>query len=92
MVMVNTMSEKKYKERFQEIGYRIAYCRKHMNMTQEQFAEALGVSRQHIGAIEARNVDRNVSLDLLFRIADLCEINASWFLGENNSSPFEEKE
>lgn len=85
------MSDKKYKERFQEIGYRVAYCRKHMDMTQEQFAEALGVSRQHIGAIEARNVERNVSLDLLFRIADLCGINPSWFLAEDGISPFEEK-
>ncbi len=47
-----------YAEKYREIGYKIAYCRKHMNLTQEQLAEKLGVSRQHIGAIEAPNIDR----------------------------------
>lgn len=65
-----------YAEKYREIGYKIAYCRKHMNLTQEQ----LGVSRQHIGAIEAPNIDRKISLDLIFSIADLCEVEPSWFL------------
>lgn len=69
-----------YADRYREIGYKIAYCRKHMNLTQEQLAEKIGVSRQHIGAIEAPNVDRKVSLDLIFSIADLCEVEPSWFL------------
>lgn len=69
-----------YAERYQEIGYKIAYCRKHLKLTQEQLAERLGVSRQHIGAIEAPNVNRKVSLDLIFSIAELCEIEPSWFL------------
>lgn len=69
-----------YADKYREIGYKIAYCRKHMNLTQEQLAEKLGVSRQHIGAIEAPNIDRKVSLDLIFSIADLCEVEPSWFL------------
>ena len=40
-------------ERYREIGFRIAYCRKYQKMTQEELAEKLNVSRQHIGAIEA---------------------------------------
>ena len=51
-----------------------------MNLTQEQLAEQLGVSRQHIGAIEAPNVYRKVSLDLLFNIAELSGVEPSWFL------------
>lgn len=69
-----------YAERYREIGYKIAYCRKHMQLTQEQLAEKIGVSRQHIGAIEAPNVDRKISLDLIFSIADLCDVDPSWFL------------
>lgn len=75
-----------FAERYKEIGYKIAYCRKHLNLTQEQLAEKIGVSRQHIGAIEAPNVNRKISLDLIFHIADLCEIEPSWFL-EYQSMP-----
>lgn len=70
----------KYLDRYREIGYKISYCRKHLNLTQEEFAEKLGISRQHIGAIEAPNVERKVSLDLIFQIADLCDTEPSWFL------------
>lgn len=73
-----------YRDRYKEIGHKISYCRKHMNLTQEQLAEKLGVSRQHIGAIEAPNVDRRVSLDLIFRMAELCNMEPSWFLEYRN--------
>ena len=61
-------------ERYREIGFRIAYCRKYQKMTQEELAEKLNVSRQHIGAIEAPNVNRKISLDLIFDIADILNI------------------
>ena len=35
--------EMSYADRYREIGYKIAYCRKHMNLTQEELAEKLGV-------------------------------------------------
>ncbi len=59
---------------FIEIGYNIAYYRKHKGFTQEQFAEKLGISRQHLGAIEAPNIVRPFSLDLLFTMAKILEI------------------
>ena len=31
-------------ERYREIGFRIAYCRKYQKMTQEELAEKLNVS------------------------------------------------
>lgn len=67
-------------DRYREIGYRISYCRKHKKMTQEEMAEKLDVSRQHIGAIEAPNVNRKVSLDLMFDIADLLGVEPKYFL------------
>lgn len=67
-------------DRYSEIGYRISYCRKRKHMTQEEMAEKLDVSRQHIGAIEAPNVKRKISLDLLFNIANLLGVEPKYFL------------
>ena len=61
-------------ERYVELGYNIAYYRKHAGLTQEQLAEKLDISRQHIGAIEAPNIVRPISLELLFNIASVLEI------------------
>ncbi|MEG2957346.1 MAG: helix-turn-helix transcriptional regulator [Christensenellaceae bacterium] len=63
-----------------ELGYNIAYYRKHAGLTQEQLAEKLGISRQHIGAIEAPNLLRPVSLDLLFNIATVLKIDVTKLL------------
>ena len=67
--------------RYVEIGYNIQYYRKHKNLTQERLAELVDISRQHLGAIEAPNIVRPVSLDLLFRIADVLEIDVRLLLG-----------
>lgn len=67
-------------KRYTEIGYNIAYYRKHLGLTQEQLAEKLNISRQHLGAIEAPNIVRPVSLDLLFHIADALEIDVRMLL------------
>lgn len=61
-------------EKYIEIGYNVAYYRKHRGMTQEQLAECVGISRQHLGAIEAPNICRPISLQLLFNIAEVLEI------------------
>ena len=48
-----------------EIGYNIAYYRKHAGLTQEQLAERVGISRQHIGitcAIERLSVNDKKTL------------------------------
>ena len=56
-------------ERYRDLGCAIAYYRKRKGMTQEQVAELIGISRQHMGAIEAPNMIRAISLDVLFNIA-----------------------
>lgn len=66
--------------RYVEIGYNVQYYRKHLNLTQEQLAERLNISRQHLGAIEAPNIVRPISLDLLFRIADELNIDVRLLL------------
>lgn len=69
-----------YDKRYVEIGYNIQYFRKHKGLTQEQLAELVDISRQHLGAIEAPNIVRTVSLDLLFRIADVLEVDVRQLL------------
>ena len=61
-------------ERMTNLYFAIAYYRKRRGMTQEQMAEALGVSRQHLAAVEAPNMDRGLSLELIFNIATVLEI------------------
>ena len=63
-------------KKFVELGYNIAYYRKHAKLTQEELAERVNISRQHLGAIEAPNIVRPVSLDLLFNLADALGIEA----------------
>lgn len=67
-------------EKYIELGYNISYYRKHANLTQEQLAEKLGISRQHMGAVEAPNIVRPISLDLLFNIATVLNIEPSKLL------------
>ena len=61
-------------ERYRDLGCAIAYYRKRKNLTQEQVADLVGISRQHMGAIEAPNICRPISLDLLFNFATVLEI------------------
>jgi transcriptional regulator with XRE-family HTH domain len=60
-----------HSERYLDLGCAIAYYRKRKGITQEQLAEQIGISRQHMGAIEAPNMMRGVSLDVLFSIAEV---------------------
>ena len=61
-------------ERYRDLGCAIAYYRRRKGLTQEQLAERIGISRQHMGAIEAPNMVRAVSLDVLFNIAAVLEM------------------
>ena len=56
-------------ERYQDLGCAIAYYRKRKGLTQEQVDERVGISRQHMGAIEAPNMIRAVSSDVIINIA-----------------------
>lgn len=62
------------REKFRELGFNIAYYRKRTGYTQEALAERVGISRSHLSAIEAPNLLRPFSLELLFEIADALEV------------------
>lgn len=78
--MISNTTPNSNDKRYIEIGYNIAYYRKHEGLTQEQLAEKLDISRQHLGAIEAPNIIRPISLDLLFNIADVLEVDVRLLL------------
>jgi len=56
-------------EQMKNLYFAIGYYRRCRGMSQEQLAEVLGISRQHLAAIEAPNMHRGLSLPLLFGIA-----------------------
>lgn len=58
-----------------QLGLNIAYYRKLQGYTQEELAEAAGISRSHLSAIEAPNIIHNTSLEVLFNIANSLEID-----------------
>lgn len=52
-----------------EVGLNIAFYRKRAGMTQDILAEKAGLSRSHLSAIEAPNIIRPFSMEVLFNIA-----------------------
>ena len=61
-------------ERMENLAYAVKYYRKKRGYTQEALAEELGISRQHMAAVEAPNMGRGPSLDLVLNIATVLEI------------------
>lgn len=70
-------------QRYSNLSYAISYYRKRKGLSQEQLAEKLGISRQHLASIEAPNMNRGLSLDLLFNIAAALEIESFLLLEFN---------
>lgn len=57
-------------ERYKRIGRRIAYYRNQLGLSQEDFADKIGISHSYLSKIEAPNSNKAYSLDVLFAIAD----------------------
>lgn len=72
--------KEKYFDKYRTIGLKISYYRKLRGLTQEQLAENIDKNLAFIGAVEAPNVNRTVSLDTLFDIADVLNVPAHKFL------------
>lgn len=61
-------------ENYTELGMNIAYFRKKTGLTQEQLAEKVGISRSHLSSIEAPNIVKPLSIELLFKIANALDV------------------
>lgn len=66
--------------RYRKMGLQIAYYRKLNNLTQEQLAEMLNVSPGYISQVESQSKTQPISMDLLFNIADVLEIQPKQLL------------
>ena len=74
--MSNDISMKN-RDRFIQLGITITALRKMRGMSQEQLAEKAGMSRSHLSSIEAPNIVRPFSLEILYNIADALNVEAS---------------
>jgi len=67
-------------DKYRQLGLKISYYRKLRGMTQEQLAEKLGLSAAFIGHVEAPNINKAISLDTLFDIAEVLDVPVHRFL------------
>ena len=65
----------KNRDRFIELGLTIASLRKLRGLSQEGLAEKAHISRSHLSSIEAPNIIRPFSLEVLYNIADALDVN-----------------
>ena len=63
-----------FSERYITLGLKIAYYRRKAGFTQEYFAELIGKSVSFVGQVEGTGTVRGVSLETLFKIADVLGI------------------
>jgi transcriptional regulator with XRE-family HTH domain len=68
------------RDRFIELGIKIGALSKMRGMTQEQLADKVKMSRSHLSSIEAPNIVRPFSVEVLFNIADALEVDAGELL------------
>ena len=69
-----------YAEKYITLGLKIAYYRKKAGYTQEVFAEKIGKSLNFISQVEGTGTVRGISLETLFKIADVLSIPAAKLL------------
>jgi len=66
--------ERQYRHYYLTLGKNISYYRKKAYLTQEGLAMRANISRAYISQIEAENVDKSPSLDVLFRICETLQV------------------
>ena len=73
------------RDRLIELGLTIAALRKMRGMSQKVLAEKAKISRSHLSSIEAPNIVRPFSIEVLYNIADALDVQAGDLL--NTSLP-----
>ena len=72
-----------YPDRYITMGLKIAYYRKKSGYTQETFAELIDKSVNFVGQVEGTGTVRGVSLETLFKIAQVLKVSPSKLLEED---------
>ena len=74
----------KNRDKLIQIGATVSTLRRIRGMSQEQLAEKANVSRSFISAIEAPNMVKNFSLNILFDLAEALDVEAYDLLKASN--------
>ena len=77
------MQESQYKMNLIKIGLKIAYYRKKAGYTQETFAELIDKSVNFVGQVEGTGTIRGVSLETLFKMAEVLNVSPAKLLEED---------
>lgn len=72
-----------YPERYKVLGLKIAYYRKKADYTQEAFAEKIEKSTNFLAQVESTSTTKGVSLETLFKMADVLGIPPSKLLEDD---------
>ena len=66
-----------YESQYLRFGLKVQYYRKLKGMTQETFAELVGISWSYLAKIESPTRAFGVSMETLFKIAEVLEVPVS---------------
>ena len=72
-----------FADKYITLGLKIAYFRRKAGYTQEYFAELIGKSVSFVGQVEGTGTVRGISLETLFKIAQVLDVPPSKFLEED---------
>ena len=72
-----------YPERYITLGLKIAYYRKKRGYTQENLAEKVGISLNFLAQVEGTGTIRGISLETLFKMADVLPVAPSKLLEDD---------
>ncbi|MCF2661869.1 helix-turn-helix domain-containing protein [Pseudoflavonifractor phocaeensis] len=72
-----------YPEKYRLLGLKIAYYRKKAGYTQEVFAELIGKSLNFLSQVEAPGMICGVSLETLFKMAEVLDVPPSKLLEDD---------
>ena len=72
-----------YPERYITLGLKIAYHRKKRGYTQENLAEKVGISLNFLAQVEGTGTIRGISLETLFKMADVLQVAPSKLLEDD---------
>ena len=71
------------RDRFIELGLTIAALRKMRGWSQEELAARAQISRSHLSSIEAPNIIRAFSVEVLYNLADALGVRAGDLLNHS---------
>ena len=72
-----------FPDKYITLGLKIAYYRRKAGYTQDYFAELIDKSVSFVGQVEGTGTVRGISLETLFKIAQVLKISPSKLLEED---------